>query len=66
LDPSPIAKDPNDKYYPREVAINAIAEYWPTHPETLQLLRDRAENDPTPWLRKRAKELIKELEGKKK
>jgi HEAT repeat protein len=62
---------PNDKKekwykYLREFAINAIAKYWPDHPDTLPLLEDRARNDPTPWLRERAKELLKELTEKKK
>jgi len=42
-----------------------VIKYWRNHPDTLPLLRDRAENDPTPWLRDRAKELIEEIEGKK-
>lgn len=53
-----------DKYV-REIAINAIAEHWPCHPDTLSLLRERVENNPTPWLRERCKELIEEIEGKK-
>jgi hypothetical protein len=51
--------------YVRQVAINAIAQYWPTHPDTLPLLRERAENDPTPWLRERAKQLADKIEGRK-
>ncbi|MBN1454005.1 MAG: HEAT repeat domain-containing protein, partial [Anaerolineales bacterium] len=50
----------------REVAVNALAEYWPDHPDTLSLLRERAENDPTLWLRERAKELIEKIEGEEK
>jgi hypothetical protein len=37
---------------------------WPTHPDTLLLLRERAENDPNPWLRERAKELVEQLSKK--
>jgi hypothetical protein len=47
------------------MAIISIARYWPDHPDTLTLLRERAENDPTPWLREHCKELIEEIEGKK-
>ena len=66
-DLSPKAEDPEgDRIYPREVALESILEHWPDHPDTLPLLRERAENDPTPWLRERCKELIKEIEGKKK
>jgi hypothetical protein len=61
-DGSPTADDPNDKYYPREAAIEAIANNWPTHPDTLPLLRERAQNDPTPWLRERARKLADALE----
>lgn len=31
---------------PRQVALKAIIELYPQHPQTLSLLRDRAENDP--------------------
>jgi hypothetical protein len=58
-------KQPRQNYV-RENAIDAIAKYWPTDPDTLSLLQDRAQNDPTLWLRDRAKELITEIENKKK
>jgi len=65
--PKPDNEKEDWEEYVREVAINAIAKYWPDHPDSLPLLEDRAKNDPTPWLRKRAKELIKQLtEAKKK
>lgn len=52
--------------YVREIAIETLAENWPEHPDTLPLLRERAENDPTRWLRERNKELIANIEAKKK
>jgi HEAT repeat protein len=54
-DESPLPEDPSITYYAREVALEAIAKYWPAHPDTLPLLRERGENDPTEWLRERAK-----------
>ena len=41
---------------PRQVALNAILEYYPNHSETRSLLQDRAKHDPDPELRKFAKE----------
>ena len=46
----------------RRAAVSALAEHYRDHPDTLPLLRDRAENDPTPWLRDRAKELAGDIE----
>jgi hypothetical protein len=48
----------------RDVAIEAIARGWPNDPGTLPLLRERAENDPTPWLREKAKRLADEIEAR--
>ena len=60
-DESPQADAPNDRFYVREAAISALATYWPSHPEVLSLLRDRAKNDPTGWLREEAKNWIDQL-----
>jgi hypothetical protein len=63
----PLAEDTeyiNDKPYPRAIAIELISKYWPQHPHTSSLLRERAENDPTLWLRERAKILVAMLEKK--
>jgi len=49
--------------YACRTAVEAIAKYWPDHSDTLKLLRERAENVPTEWLRKRAKELADGLEA---
>ena len=49
----------------RDTAIDTISKYWRDHPDTLPLLRERAENDPTPWLREHCKDLIEEIKGKK-
>lgn len=60
-DESPAADEPENKYCVRALALQSIAKCWPTHPGTLPLLLDRAENDPTPWLREMARDLAKEL-----
>ena len=48
----------------RDAAIEAIARYWPEHQETLPFLRRRELEDPTPWLREKAKSLADELEAR--
>lgn len=42
-----------------------VFKHWSNHPDALALLRERAENDPTPWLREKCKELIDEIEKNK-
>lgn len=44
---------------PRKIALAAIIEQYPEHPQTLQLLRDRAENDPDEKLREFAKKKLR-------
>ena len=46
---------------PRQVALNAILEYYPNHSETRSLLQDRAEHDSDPQLRKFAQEELARL-----
>ena len=43
----------------RRVALNTILDHYPTHPKTLELLRDRAANDPDEQLREWAQEQLK-------
>ena len=50
--------------YVRHMAASAIGEHYRSDAQTLPLLRERAENDPTPWLRERAKQLADELAAK--
>lgn len=40
---------------PRQIALEAITENYPQHPQTLSLLRDRAENDPDEQVREFAR-----------
>ncbi len=49
--------------HPRYIALTAIIEQYPNHPQTLQILRDRAEHDPDEKLREFAREKLAELEN---
>jgi hypothetical protein len=53
----------NRKYYfqinPRKTALEALLTHYPTHPKTIELLRDRALNDPDEQLREWAQEQLK-------
>ena len=44
---------------PRQASLQALLDHYPTHPKTLELLRDRAENDPDEQLRQWAGEQLK-------
>ncbi len=44
---------------PRLIALHALLTHYPTHPKTLELLRDRAANDPDEQLRQWAEEQLK-------
>ncbi len=59
-----VTDDPfeRDKYWegnPREIALNALLTHYSTYPKTLELLRDRALNDPDEQLREWAQEQLK-------
>jgi hypothetical protein len=47
----------------RQIALKAIIEQYPQHPQTLTLLRDRAENDPDEQVREFTQKKLKQLEG---
>ena len=47
---------------PQQAALLAIIEQYPQHPQTLALLRDRAENDADEKVREFAQNKLKELE----
>jgi len=49
---------------PRLTALQFLARFYPTHPKTLELLRDRAINDPDEQLREWAQEQLKMQNGK--
>ncbi|HEY9708593.1 MAG TPA: hypothetical protein V6D48_10365 [Oculatellaceae cyanobacterium] len=47
---------------PRQIALEAIIKQRPDSPQTLSLLRNRAENDPDEQLREFAKKKLEHLE----
>jgi predicted NACHT family NTPase len=47
---------------PRQAALTAMIELYPDRPETLELLRDRAQNDSDDIFREFAQEILAELE----
>jgi HEAT repeat protein len=49
---------------PRQAALAAIIELYPDRPQTLELVRDRAQNDRDQKLREFAQEKLTQLEGK--
>ncbi|MEB3231691.1 MAG: NACHT domain-containing protein [Leptolyngbyaceae bacterium] len=59
--------EPEDEDYgqlnPRQAALEALLIHYPTHPQTLELLRDRAENDPDEQLREWAQEQLQQMEN---
>lgn len=46
------------RYNPRQTALEIIFKHYSNHPQTLPLLKDRAENDPDEQLREWAKKII--------
>jgi HEAT repeat protein len=49
---------------PRQIALAAMIELYPDRPQTLELVRDRAQNDRDQKLREFAQEKLTQLEGK--
>ncbi len=52
-----------DEPNPRRIALEIIIKQFPQHPQTLPLLRDRAENDPDEQVREFAQKKLKQWEG---
>ncbi|MEA5626694.1 hypothetical protein, partial [Nostoc sp. UHCC 0251] len=52
-----------DETNPRRIALEIIIKQFPQHPQTLSLLRDRAENDPDEQVREFAQKKLKQWEG---
>jgi len=52
------------KRNPRRVALEIIIKQFPQHPQTLPLLRDRAENDADEVVREYAAKKLREWEKK--
>ncbi|MGD1809524.1 HEAT repeat domain-containing protein [Dapis sp. BLCC M126] len=49
---------------PRQIALEAMIEDYPDHPQTLPLLQDRVENDPDEQLQEWAKKKLQRLENR--
>lgn len=49
-------RDRNSQLHPQKIAIEAIAQLYPSHPDTLPLLRNRSENDADFEVREFAKQ----------
>jgi predicted NACHT family NTPase len=62
LDNAKSSKAPFREMFSRMI-VKVIIQYYPTHPKTLELLRDRAENDPDEQLRQWAHEQLQRIEG---
>ena len=60
----PFDRDEDWQDNPRQAALAATIELYPDRPETLELVRDRAQNDRDQKLREFAQEKLTQLEGK--
>ncbi|MEG4628839.1 HEAT repeat domain-containing protein, partial [Microcoleus sp. AR_TQ3_B6] len=60
----PFDREDEWQYNPRQAALAATIELYPDRPQTLELVRDRAQNDSDETLRKFAQEKVTQLEGK--
>ncbi|MEH1940747.1 MAG: HEAT repeat domain-containing protein [Nostoc sp.] len=58
----PFEREQNYETNPRRVALEIIIKQFPQHPDTLPLLRDKAENDLDEEVRKFAQQKLAELE----
>ncbi|MGQ4648542.1 HEAT repeat domain-containing protein [Lyngbya aestuarii] len=59
----PFEGEDNMQDNPRLKALQVISQYYPNHPKTLPLLRDRAANDPDEQLREWAQEQLSKMES---
>jgi len=55
----PFERESRGQFNPRKTALHIILTYYPTHPKTLELLHDRAINDPDEQLREWAQQQLK-------
>jgi hypothetical protein len=58
-DPYELEDQSNWEGNPRLVALKALITYYPTHPKTIELMHDRAINDPDEQLREWAQQQLK-------
>ncbi|MBC1258167.1 HEAT repeat domain-containing protein, partial [Trichormus variabilis] len=57
----PFTREYNFQINPRQLALETIIEQYPHHPQTLQLLRDRATNDPDEQVREFASKKLQQV-----
>ena len=55
----PFIRQHESNHNPRLIALESLFTYYPTYPKTLELLHDRATNDPDEQLRQWAQEKLK-------
>ncbi|BAY39119.1 putative signal transduction protein containing Nacht domain [Nostoc sp. NIES-2111] len=58
----PFTREYNFQHNPRQLALETIIEQYPHHPQTVQLLRDRAQNDPDEQVREFACKKLAQLD----
>lgn len=61
----PFKRESDWQTNPRQIALEAIIEHYPNHPQILPLLRVRAENDPDEKVREFARQKLREWEVRK-
>jgi len=59
----PFVREDEREYGPRIAALKSLLEVYPTHPKPIELLRDRAINDPDEQLREWAQQKLTEWEN---
>ena len=62
---NPLKDEINKTPNPRQIALEIIIKQYPNHPQTLALLRDRAENEPDEKVREFAHKKLAQVENKK-
>jgi hypothetical protein len=58
----PFVREDDWEDNPRQLALEIIIKQYPNHPQTLPLLRDRAENDPDEKVKEFAQKKLAKLE----
>jgi hypothetical protein len=59
----PFVREEKWEENPRQLALKIIIKQYPDNPQTLPLLRDRAENDPDEQVRNFAQNKLAQLEN---
>lgn len=58
----PFEREKNWQENPRQIALNVLVQQYPTHPKTLELLQNRAQNDSDPKFKEWATQQLVKLE----